>query len=120
MSDIPITPVTRRGPSLFTASRPRRSRRLVRVLAIVLIACGAVALLDAGVTLVWQEPFSALYAKFRQDHLSGALNKVERTAPDALEQAGLARLSDARRRVAFLPGGLEGRSQDGDPVGLIR
>jgi sortase A len=119
MSEIPFTPITRRGPS-FARRRSPWSRRAVRVLAIVLILAGAVALVDAGITLVWQEPFSALYAKLRQDHLSGALAKVERAAPTAVEEQALANLADVRRRVAFLAGGLEGRARDGSPVGRIR
>jgi sortase A len=119
MSEIPFTPITRRGPS-FARRRSPWSRRAVRVLAIVLILAGAVALVDAGITLVWQEPFSALYAKLRQDHLSGALAKVERAAPTAVEEQALANLADVRRRVAFLAGGLEGRAKDGSPVGRIR
>jgi sortase A len=45
----------------------------MRALAVGLIFLGALALIDVGVTLVWQEPISALYAKVRQDRLSGAL-----------------------------------------------
>ncbi len=120
MSEIPINPVTLRGTPMFAGGRSRRSQRAVRVLAIVLMLAGALALIDAGVTLVWQEPFSALYAKIRQDDLSGALSKVEHAGPTTLEQATLERVSDVRRRVAFLAGGLEGRSKDGDPVGRIR
>jgi sortase A len=92
----------------------------VRALAIVLIGLGALALIDAGVTLLWQEPFSALYAKLRQDHLSGALTKVEHAAPTAAEQHALVNLSDVRQRVAVLAGGLERRAADGGPVGRIR
>jgi sortase A len=92
----------------------------MRVLGAVLIAAGALALLDAGVTLVWQEPFSAIYAKLRQDHLSGALAKVEHAAPTAVEERQLVDLSDVRRRVALLAGGLQGRAKDGSPVGRIR
>lgn len=120
MSEIPFIPVTRRGPSFARRRRPSWSRRAVRVLAIVLILAGAVALVDAGITLVWQEPFSALYAKLRQDHLSGALAKVERASPTAVEEQTLANLADVRLRVAFLAGGLEGRAKDGSPVGRIR
>jgi sortase A len=90
------------------------------VLSIVLIFAGGLALVDAGVTLVWQEPFSAIYAKLRQDHLSGALAKVERAAPTTLEKRQLVDLSDVRRRVALLAGGLQGRAKDGSPVGRIR
>jgi len=91
----------------------------MRALAALLILAGAVALIDAGVTLVWQEPFSALYAKLRQDHLSGALAKVERAAPSSEEDRQLVDLGDVRRRVAYLAGRLEGHAKDGSPVGRI-
>jgi sortase A len=120
MSEIPLTPVSRRGPSFASRRRPPWSRRAVRALAIVLILAGVLALLDAGVTLVWQEPFSALYAKLRQDHLSGALAKVERAVPTAVEERTLVNLANVRRRVAFLAGGLQGRAKDGSAVGRIR
>jgi sortase A len=92
----------------------------VRALSVVLIVVGALALIDAGVTLFWEEPISALYAKLRQDHLSGALAKVEQTAPTPVEERTLVNLSDVRRRIAFLAGGLQGHAKDGDPVGRIR
>jgi sortase A len=91
----------------------------MRVLAIVLIGAGVLALVDAGVTLIWEEPLSALYAKLRQDDLSGALAKVEHTAPTPVEEHALIDLADVRRRVAFLAGELEGKSHNGDPVGRI-
>jgi sortase A len=119
MPEMPITSVAPQRPSLTSPRRPRLSSRAMRVLAIAMIVVGALALVDAGITLVWQEPFSALYAKLRQDHLSGALKKVEHAAPTAVEQRGLVDLSDVRRRIAFLAGGLEGRTADGSPVGRI-
>ena len=74
----------------------------MRALAVGLIFLGALALIDAGVTLVWQEPISALYAKVRQDHLSGTLRKVERAAPTARERRALASLGQQSARIAFL------------------
>jgi len=74
----------------------RESRPALRSLALALILLGALALADAAVTLVWQEPFSALYAKLRQDHLSGVLRKEERAHPTPGERHALARLSSAR------------------------
>ena len=119
MPEIPLTPVSRSGPRFSANRRTRRSQRAMRVLAALLILAGAVALIDAGVTLVWQEPFSALYAKLRQDHLSGALAKVEHAAPTAEEQRQLIDLGDVRHRVAYLAGRLEGHAKDGSPVGRI-
>ena len=106
---------------LFTTRPQRRqaSRRLWRVLSIVLILVGTLALIDAGVTLVWQEPFSALYAKFRQDHLSGTLRAVERAAPTPVQRRVLATLPDERRRVAFLASELQRHAPDGSAVGRI-
>jgi sortase A len=119
MSEIPITRGSRRGPRISSGRSSPTASRALRVLAIVLIVAGTVALIDAGVTLLWQEPFSALYAKLRQDHLSGALAKVEHTAPTAVEERTLVNLSDVRRRIAFLAGQLEHTTTDGSPVGRI-
>ncbi len=119
MPEIPLTPVSRSGPRFSSDRRARRSQRALRALAVLLILAGGIALADAGVTLLWQEPFSALYAKLRQDHLSGALVKVERAAPTAEEDRRLVDLDDVRRRVAYLAGRLEGHAKDGSPVGRI-
>jgi len=106
---------------LFSArpTRRRSARRAWRALSIVLILVGSLALIDAGVTLVWQEPFSALYAKFRQNHLSGTLRAVERAAPTAVERRALASLPDERRRIAFLASELQRHAGDGSAVGRI-
>jgi sortase A len=115
-------------PFSTTASRPQLasgaggrspSQRWLRALAIALIVAGALALADAVVTLVWQEPLSALYATIEQDHLSGALKQIERAAPTPLERRTLASLPDERRRIAFLASELERHAGDGSPVGRI-
>jgi sortase A len=116
MSEAPTTtsPLVRGG-----RSAPRRHRAL-RALSIALIVVGALALLDAGVTLVWQEPFSALYATLQQDHLRGALRTLERAEPDAAARARLRQLADERRRVAFLARELARHAALGSAVGSIR
>jgi sortase A len=101
------------------AGLSRRPSRAFKAFAIALIALGALALADAAVTLVWQEPFSALYAKLEQDHLRGALHKLEHAAPSPAERRTLASLPDERRRIAFLARELQRRSAEGSPVGRI-
>ena len=70
MSEIPFTirppreTLRRKKPARRRASRLRL--RAGRLLALVLVGLGALVLIDAGVTLLWQEPFTALYAKFRR------------------------------------------------------
>ncbi|HEX3910842.1 MAG TPA: class E sortase [Solirubrobacteraceae bacterium] len=119
MSEIPFTPLSQSGTRFSPRRRSPWSRRAIRAFAVLLIVAGSLALIDAGVTLVWQEPFSAIYAKLRQDHLSGALAKVEEAAPTAEEKRRLVDLADVRRRVAYLAGRLQGRAKDGSPVGRI-
>ncbi len=99
---------------------PQRWRaRALRATAYLLIALGALALADAAVTLLWQEPFSALYAKLRQDHLSGALSKIEHAPPTLLERRALASLPDESRRIEFLASQLQHDTGDGGAVGRI-
>jgi sortase A len=110
---------TTRPPSGEAPQRSRLHRRVLRVLSTLLIVLGTLALIDAGVTFVWQEPISALYAKFEQDHLRSTLRSVERAQPDTAEQVRLARLSE-ERRIAFLARRLQRRAAPGSPVGSIR
>lgn len=102
-----------------SGSRRGPGGRLARVLAYVLIALGALVLIDAGVTLVWQEPFTALYAMLRQDALGGDLRALEHARPTAVQQRALASLSDESSRVAYLARQLERHTPDGNPVGRI-
>ncbi len=97
----------------------RGSRRALRAFSTALIVFGVLALLDAGTTLVWQEPLSALYATLQQDHLRSALRDLERAKPPALESERLERLADERRRVAFLAGELQRHAALDSPVGSI-
>ena len=93
--------------------------RALHVLAIGLIVLGSLVLLDAVVTLVWQEPLSALYASIRQDSLRGSLRKIERAAPTPLERRTLASLADERARIAYLARALERHTGNGAAVGRI-
>jgi len=98
----------------------RRAGRALRAFSTALLVLGALVLLDAAVTLVWQEPLSALYATLQQDRLRDALHRLEAAAPPAPERAQLARLADERRRVAFLAAQLARHAAPGSAVGSIR
>jgi sortase A len=113
MSEVLFTTRSRRP------GRGRAARRAWHALSIGMIVLGTLVLVDAGVTLVWQEPFSALYAKFRQDHLSGTLRAAEQATPTAVERRALASLPDERHRVAFLAGELQRHAPNGSAVGRI-
>jgi sortase A len=114
-----LTPTSPRSKLAVRASRRSRSARGLRLLALALMLAGGLALLDAGITLVWQEPISALIGKLRQDHLSGALRTVERAPPTPLERRTLASLADQQARIAFLARELQQHAGDGSAVGRI-
>ena len=88
-------------------------------LALALIAAGTLALADGVVTLAWQEPISAIYAKLRQDDLRRSLAREERTPATARERHVLGTLPSAGQRIAFLASELERKTPAGDAVGRI-
>jgi sortase A len=101
--------------------RPGRRRRAVRALSSVLIVAGLLLLADAIVTVVWQEPLTALQASRAQHGLSGDLDRLTtRDVPSAGETRALERLAGQRRRVAFLARRLARRTTPGQAVARIR
>ncbi|MHB1809884.1 MAG: class E sortase [Solirubrobacteraceae bacterium] len=105
---------------VFTVGRRRkRPSRLARPLAWTLIAFGCLALADAIVTIVWQEPFSAVYASVRQSDLEGELNEIERRAPTLREAEALERARDERHRVYVLAREMERKARPGSAIGHI-
>jgi sortase A len=99
-------------------SRTSRLRQVLRALSTVLIVSGAMLIADAGLTLVWQEPISAVYAKIQQRQLAGQLNDLENLTD--LQLRALQRLRTENRRVAFLARLLRRRSEPGDAIGRIK
>ncbi len=95
-------------------------RALLRGVSTVLIVGGCVLMIDAALTLAWQEPVSALYARITQDRLAGDLRDLERAAPSDLERRVLQRLPTDRRRITFLARSLKRRAKAGSAVGRIR
>jgi sortase A len=93
-------------------------RRRLRTFSTVLIAAGALLLADAALTLVWQEPLSALYGHLQQGKLEDRLAQIERAPLAAVDQRALSRL-DQSRRLAFAARALDRRSEPGDPLGRI-
>src|ERR1044071_9598943 len=100
--------------------RSERRRRALRALSTVLIAVGVLVLADAGLTLVWQEPLTALQTSIRQRGLRGDLRQLEAQGPTRLEARALAGLADERRRIAFLARSLQRRPAPGDAIGRLK
>jgi sortase A len=94
-------------------------RRPLRALSTVLIVAGTLMLLDAGLTVVWEEPVSGIYARIVQGQLGGDLRELEERDPSAVDLAALQRLATERRRMAFLARRLRDDSDAGDAVGRV-
>ena len=94
-------------------------RRAARALSIVLIAVGVLMLADAGLTVVWQEPLSALYAQIKQDQLADKLRDLERQQLKPGDRLALKSLRAEKRRMAFLARKLRRDAGDGQPIGRI-
>jgi sortase A len=95
-------------------------RRPLRALSTVLIVAGALMLCDAALTLVWQEPVSALYAQIIQDRLGDDLDRLRLARPSGRDLAALRSLESDRRRMAFLARALRASAKRGSAVGRVR
>ena len=96
------------------------TRRVLRGASYVLILSGMLLLLDAGLTVAWQEPVSAVYARLEQRNLDAELDRA-RTAPlAAAEQRVLRKLPTRRHRLAFLARRYKRRLREGQALGRIR
>jgi len=93
--------------------------RALRAFSTVLIVAGSLLLADAALTLAWQEPLSAIYARINQDRLAGELRDLERRAPSTIELRALSHLQTEPRRLAFLARRLAADAGDGDALGRV-
>lgn len=95
-------------------------RRALRALSSVLIATGVLLVLDAVITVVWQEPVTAIYGAIRQGELGDELEQLEREPLSAAERRALAALRADPERIAFLARSFRRRVDNGDAIGRLR
>jgi sortase A len=94
--------------------------KLRRRVSTVLICAGVLLLADAVLTLVWQEPISAIYTAIEQDELNSDLDKTEHAPLSPAERRALRKLDNDPERVAYLARRLEKHAHEGQPIGHIR
>jgi len=107
---------------VLTGGRRRRSRarRLASVLSLVSIVCGLLLLSDAAVTLVWQEPVTAIVGLIERDQVDRHLLSY-RTAPLArADRRALSKLANVRQRIAYLARHERQALSPGDAVGTLQ
>ena len=107
------------APALRAQAIGRRRGRLARALANALILIGILFLLDVVVTMLWQEPLTAIYASIEQGELHGALKRLESGIPSEALAAQLALVHDEQKRIGLLAAQLEAGARSGSAVGEI-
>jgi sortase A len=95
-------------------------RRGARVLSALLVIVGLLLLADAGLTLVWREPVTSLYARVQQDRLERRLTEFDRTAIGPIERRALAREASAQRRLELAARIAARRVHPGQPIARLR
>lgn len=95
-------------------------RRALRGLSSVLIATGVLLVLDAGLTVIWQEPVTAIYGKIRQGELGGDLDKLNQAPLTPAERNVLKVLRSNPQRIGFLARSMRRGVEDGQAIGRIR
>jgi sortase A len=100
----------------------RRSGKIVRpvlrFVASVLITSGILMLVDAVLTVTWQEPVSAYFAQQSQDRLN---TELKRDAPQAAaDKRSVASIHDQQLRLKRLAGLARRRARTGHAIGSIR
>lgn len=84
----------------------------------MLVCSGLLLLLDAGLTLAWQEPVSAFMAGREQAQLDDELNGLDDAVQN--DKKAVASERDVRRRLAKLARIQARRDDKGDAVGRLR
>jgi sortase A len=94
-------------------------RRVLRGLSAALIASGLLLLLDAGVTLLWQEPLTAVIGAIERGQINQRYLSY-RTAPlSVAERRALASIGAVRDRIAYLARREQRELAPGDAVGRL-
>ncbi len=77
-------------------------RRLIRDISSVLIISGLLLVIDAGVTLVWQEPITAVIGKIKQGEINKRFLSFSTTPLSPIDVHALVSLKTQEKRISYL------------------
>jgi sortase A len=95
-------------------------RRLVRDISSVLILSGLLLVLDAGVTLVWQEPVTAAIGVVMRGRVDQRFLSYRTTPLTHRDVSALHGIAALHQRIAYLARRERGQIATGDAVGTIQ
>jgi sortase A len=94
-------------------------RRLLRDVSSVLIISGFLLLVDAGVTLLWQEPLTAVIGLVKRSQIDQRFLSYHSAPLSALDRRALAMLNAVPHRIAYLARREEHQVPTGAALGRI-
>jgi sortase A len=111
------------GAPAFRLGGGRERRPLLRRVALdlsaVLVISGCLVVIDAVVTLLWQEPLTALIGAIRQGQIDQRLLSSQNTSLSTVDRNALATLQTPRR-IAYLARRERQHAVSGEAIGRIR
>jgi sortase A len=117
------SPIDRPGllrSSLMGGRRRHSARwRLLRDLSAVLVISGVLLLVDAAVTLLWQEPVTALIGTIQRAEIDKRYLSYQTNPLSSLDQRALALLNAIPHRIAYLARREERQVPTGAALGKI-
>jgi sortase A len=94
-------------------------RRLVRDVSSILIISGLLLVVDAGVTLVWQEPVTAVIGAIQQSRIDKQYLSFDTAPLNKVQKRALVALPNLDQRIAYLARREQHQVGTGDAVGVI-
>ncbi len=94
-------------------------RRVIRDISWVLIISGVLLVLDAGATLIWQEPVTAVIALVKRSQINDRYLSYSTTPLSTLDRHALSDLSTMDERIAFLARQEQRQVSTGDAIGRV-
>jgi sortase A len=94
-------------------------RRLVRDISSVLIISGLLLFIDAGVTLVWQEPVTAVIGLIQRANIDKRYLSFNTAPLTPVQSHALVALPNPQQRIAFLARREQHQVGTGDAIGRI-
>lgn len=94
-------------------------RSFFRAMGTALLIAGMALILDALLTVVWQEPLSYAYAKVVSGQADDQLGQLEAQGPGSAEAAALEALATRDQRIAYLARSVRRRVGEGKPIARV-
>src|SRR5262245_30293235 len=93
--------------------------RLLHIFSIALITAGIVLLADIGITLVYEEPLSSIYASVQQHAAANELDETEANYPSQADRRAIAQIRTRKQRIATLAGRFAAQAEPGEAIGRL-